>query len=337
MTDLLRTLLWLPGALLVVTVLLDALLSCLQSGEGRLSSLIHRVIYAAVQWVARVTRRRELLAWSTFALISGTLLSWTALLWLGWTLVFWSVPGALEVSKTEQSALFSEVVYFVGYTLSTLGLGDIVATSSLWRVLTDIAAISGFFLLTFAITFIVPVSQARSARRQFALALYRAGPTAQEIVVNASRDYPDGLQGLLDDLHTQLNTLDSQHLSTPNLHRFHGRDRREALDAALPALGEALLLIGGALDGDAPRGLRRSLDSVNSLSLSYERVHSGPAASVPPTPDLQPLREAGLSLRPASDFAEYLRGHQDLRRRLHGMARSGHWRWDEVAGSEVQL
>ncbi|GGO27273.1 potassium channel family protein [Deinococcus humi] len=333
--DTVRQLLWLPGAALVLAVLLDALLSGLQAGEGTLSRWIHRPVYAAVQWLARVTRRRSVLAWSTLALISVTLNIWTALLWLGWGLVFWAWPGALEVAKTGQPASFGEVMYFVGYSISTLGLGDIIATDTLWRVLTDVTAISGFFLLTFAITFIVPVSQARSARRQFALLLYRAGPDAQTLVVDAARGYPDGLQGLLDDLHTQLNTLDAQHLSTPNLHRFHEHEQRQALDAALPKLGEALLIIGGALDMDPPRGLRRSLDSVDSLTRSYGRVHSGPDASVPPPPDLRPLAEAGLSLRPAAEFAAYLQDHHTLRRRLHDMAQSGGWRWDEVAQIET--
>ncbi len=93
-------------------------------------------------------------------------------------------------------------------------------------------------------------------------------------------------------------------------------------------LGEALLSIGGALDMKAPRGLRRSL---NSLTRSYGRVHSGTEASVPPPPDLRPLAEAGLPLRPASELAAYLQDHHTLRRRLHDMEQSGGWRWDKVA------
>lgn len=333
--DVLRSLLWLPGAALMLAVLLDALLSGLQAGEGLLSRWIHRLVYAAVRWLARVSGRRSVLAYSTVALISATLNIWTALLWLGWSLVFWSWPGALEVAKTGQPASFSEVVYFVGYSLSTLGLGDVVATKTVWRVLTDLTAISGFFVLTFAISFIVPVSQARDARRQFALLLHRAGPDAQALVVDGVRGYPDGIQGLLTDLHTQLNALDAQHLGTPNLHRFHERQRGQALDAALPMLGEALILIGGALDMESPRGLRRSLESVDSLTRSYECVHSGPPAHVPLPPDLQPLREAGLPLCPTAEFAAYLQQHEALRRRLHSMARSGGWRWDEIVQIDV--
>ena len=328
--DALRFLLWVPGAALLLAVLLDALRSGLQAGEGHLSRWIHRWTYAAVRWLARVSGRRSVLAYSTVALISGTLNIWTALLWLGWSLVFWAWPGALEVAKTGQPASFGEVVYFVGYSISTLGLGDIVATSTVWRVLTDITAISGFFLLTFAITFVVPVAQARRARREFALLLHRAGSDAQTLVVDAVQGYPDGVQGLLTDLHTQLNTLDTQHLSTPNLHRFHEHQRGQALDAALPMLGEALMIIGGALDMETPRGLRRSLESVDSLTRSYRRVHSGLDAALPPPPGLQSLREAGLPLRSAAEFDAYLREHQAFRRRLHSMAQSGFWRWDEI-------
>ncbi len=328
--DLLRGLLWLPGAVLVLAVLLDVLLSSLQAGEGLLSRWIHRAVYAAVRAVARWTARGAVLAWSTVALISGTLLAWTGLLWLGWTLVFWASPSALEVTQTGQPASFEATVYFVGYTLSTLGLGDVVARGAPWRWLTDAAAISGFFLLTFAITFIVPVAQARGSRQEFALRLYRAGPTAQAVVVNAARAGASGVQGLLNDLAPSLNALDIQHLNSPNLHRFHGRGRHDALDLALPVLGEALLMLG-ALQDDSPPGLRRCLDSVDSLTRSYELVHRGPDAAVPPVPDLQPLREAGLPLRPTAEFAAHLRRHEALRRRLHSMARTGHWDWQQVA------
>ncbi len=101
--------------------------------------------------------------------------------------MFWSWPDALEIAKTGQPASFGEAVYFVDYSISTLGLGDIIATSTLWWALTDVMASSGFFLLTFAITFVVSVSQTRSARRQFALQLYRAGTDAQTLVVDTAR------------------------------------------------------------------------------------------------------------------------------------------------------
>ncbi|AKH18259.1 hypothetical protein SY84_01110 [Deinococcus soli (ex Cha et al. 2016)] len=335
----LRSLLWLPGALMVVAVLLDLIVTCIQTGEGRLSRAIHRPLYGLLRRAAHHSGRRALLSWATPVIITGTLTAWTLLTWLGWTLIFWSHPGALVGAESGQPATFVACFYFVGYTISTLGLGEIIAPQAFWRVMTDVAAINGFFLLTFAITFVVPIAQARTERRELALLLHRAGPGAQALIVNAVQDHDRGLSSLTGDLQHLLNRLDAAHLNTPYLHRFHDHDRQDALDLHLPALGEALLIIQGALRGDCPRGLKRALASVDSLSRTFERTQSRHpllrAAEVPPTPDLTSLREAGLPLRSREAFREDLRSHAALRARLHAMARAGEWRWDQVATPEA--
>lgn len=326
----LRQLLWIPGALLVLAVLTDLLVTCIQSGEGRLSRALHYPLYGAVQGAARWFSRRSLLSWSTPVLIMGTLSAWTLLVWVGWTLIFWSQPGALLGADNGLPATFVATFYFVGYTISTLGLGEIVAPDPLWRILTDVAAINGFFLLTFAITFVVPIAQARSERRELALHLFRAGPGAQALILDAHTDHDRGLLSLTTDLHRILNRIDAAHLNSPYLHRFHDHDRQDAFDLHLPALGEALLILQGALAGDCPQGLRRALASVDSLTRTFEQAHHRPLPDAPPPPDLEALRNAGLSLRPAEDFHTFLHTHAALRRRLHAMAQTGQWRWDQV-------
>ncbi|WP_233218571.1 potassium channel family protein [Deinococcus arcticus] len=326
-----RQLLWVPGFLLVLAVLVDLMVTCIQAGEGRLNRAVHRALYAALHLVARRSGRRAALAWSTPVLISGSLVMWTALMWLGWTLIFWSQPGALVGADSGQPATFLATFYFVGYTLSTLGLGEIIAPRPLWRILTDIAAISGFFLLTFAITFIVPVAQARADRRELALALHRAGPGAQALIVNAYTDHDRGLHSLTVDLHTVLNRVDAAHLNTPYLHRLRDHQAQDALDLHLPALGEALLILLGALKGECPHGLRRALASVESLSCTFHETQGGRLPPPPPWPDLEPLRKAGLPLRSDAELHAFLREHEDLRRRLRAMSAAGLWTWAEVA------
>ncbi|WP_221090426.1 potassium channel family protein [Deinococcus aquaedulcis] len=326
-----RQLLWVPGTFLVLAVLVDLLVTCIQAGEGRLNRTVQRTLYGILSALARVLRQRWPLVWSTPVLIMGTLLVWTVLTWLGWTLIFWSQPGALIRSDTGQPAAFWATFYFVGYTLSTLGLGEIVAHEPLWRILTDVAAISGFFLLTFAITFIVPVAQARADRRELALALHRAGPGAQGLILTALDDHDRGLHSLTVDLHTVLNRVDAAHLNTPYLHRLHDHERQDALDLHLPALGEALLILQGALQGECPHGLRRALASVDSLSQTFHATHGGALPPPPPWPDLTLLRAAGLPLKSDSELRAFLDTHRDLRRRLRAMSAAGLWTWDEVA------
>lgn len=328
----LRSLLWLPGALLLVSVLADLLITSLHSGEGRLTRTVHRLLYAAVQAVSRRTGRRTVLAWTASVLILGTFLTWMALTWLGWTLIFWSSPGAVVGTETGTPADLRDVAYFVGFTLTTLGLGELRPAGHLWRLLTDVAALNGFFLLTFAITFVSPMAQAQGDRRTLALRIHRAGPTAQAIVTSGWHDHPQGLEGLLDSLRGDLIGVEAQHTNAPYLHRFHDRHPGEDLNRALPALGEALLLIEHGLSSPPPRGLKTVRDSVASLLNTYGEVHTvSPPA--PPAPSLAALRAAGLPVRNDADFRTRLAQEADHRRELHGMARQSGWPWSAVAES----
>ncbi|WP_291431298.1 potassium channel family protein [Deinococcus sp.] len=330
----LRQLLWIPGTLMVLAVFGDLIVTCLQSGEGRLSRAVHRLLYAALTTTARLTGRRSLLSWSTPLLILGTFAAWTVLCWLGWTLIFWSQPGSLQGSDSGTPANFTATLYFVGYTISTLGMGEITAPLPVWRLLTAVASINGFFLLTFAITFVVPIAQARGDRRRLALHLHRAGPGAQALIVNAHTDHDRGLLSLTTDLHDILNNVDAAHMNSPYLHRFHDHDRQDALDLHLPALGEALLILQGALTGPPPQGLSRALSSIDSLTRTFERAHHARGPQTPPPPDLTHLRGAGLILKPDADFHAYLHTHAALRQRLHAMAQAGNWRWEQVAAQQ---
>jgi hypothetical protein len=196
--------------------------------------------------------------------------------------------------------------------------------------MTDVAAINGFFLLTFAITFVVPVAQARSDRRELALYLHRAGPGALALIMHAHTDHDHGLHSLTTDLQFILNRIDAAHLNTPYLHRFHDHDRQDAFDIGLPALGEALLILDGGLKTGAPRGVRRALASVDSLTRTFERTCRSALPPAPPAPNLRPLETIGLSVSAPEDFHAFLHEHEAFRRRLRAMAHAGLWRWEQV-------
>ncbi|EYB66879.1 Ion transport 2 [Deinococcus phoenicis] len=326
----LRALLWIPGVVLIVAALLDVLASSLQSGEGRLAWMIHRPLYAAVRWLAGVTGRRTLLAWSGSLLVVGTFLFWALLTWVGWALVFWSGQGELVGSSTGTPADPWDVLYFVGYTLATLGLGDLKPLGNGWRLLTDVAALNGFFLFTFAISFIVPTAQAQADRRIVALRLHSWGGTAQGLILTAWHDHPEGLAGLIGDVRDDLNALDAQHKNTPALFRFHDRHPQESLELALPALDEALTLIEHALDLPPPRGLRILRSSISSVLDTYRRVYGGRAPVPPPFPDLAPLRAAGLPVRPDTEVHAALAALGDRRSLLRAMTERGGFDWQAV-------
>ncbi|WP_034384803.1 potassium channel family protein [Deinococcus sp. YIM 77859] len=323
-------LLWLPGTLLILLALGEALAGAMQSGESPLTRSVHHALHSALRGVSRLTGRRGPLVWSGLTLVIGTFVVWLLLTWLGWTLIFLSRPGALVGASTGTPADPWDVVYFVGYTLSTLGLGDLRAVYTGWRLLTDLTALNGFILITFAITFIVPLAQAQEARRIFALRLHRSGATAQGLVLTAWHDHPKGLQGLLDDVEASLLSLDVQHWNYPALHRFHTALPAEALELALPALDEALHLIEFALDVPPPKRLRVVRASIDSLLDTYRRLRPGLNLAPPPLPDLTPLREAGLPLRPSAEVEARFAALTERRRLLRRMAEGGGFSWSQV-------
>lgn len=326
----LRTLLWVPGTLLLLAVLADLLVTSLKSGEGRLTRTVHRPLYRLMQGLARLGRPRQVLAWTPGVLVMGSILTWITLTWLAWVLIFWSWPGSVVGTDQGTEATLSNVVYFVGFTISTLGLGELRPEGEWPRVLTALAALNGFFLVTFSITFLTPLAQAHSARRELALRVHRAGGTAQEIVLSGWQEHPQGLEGLFGELASDLVRVDAQHRNAPYLHRFHDRYAHEDLHLLLPALGEALLIAEHALTGPRLRGLRSLRASVAGMLETFAQVHDSDPP-VPPLPNLTPLREAGLPLREGEDFAARMSTEATFRRDLHAMVRQARWTWNRAA------
>ena len=118
--------------------------------------------------LACVVRRllsHRLVAWAGLVVVVSTLLTWTTLLWAGWTLVFSTSPGAIVESATGHPAEVVERVYFVGYTIFTLGLGDYRPQGSAWELATSLAAGSGFLLFGLALAYLVPVTAAATQNR----------------------------------------------------------------------------------------------------------------------------------------------------------------------------
>lgn len=80
--------------------------------------------------------------------VGGVLLtfaSWILTLWAGWTLVFLCAERAVVHFDTDAPASLWERVHLVGYLISTLGLGSLVAGGTLWAVLSDVASLPGLF------------------------------------------------------------------------------------------------------------------------------------------------------------------------------------------------
>jgi hypothetical protein len=152
------------GALLVLAVLQDVFFTVLFPGSGRglLRRPLARVTWAVVRTVARRVRdpdrRRRLLGYSGPVQITVGLAAWIVVLVAGWAMVFQPALGTGVVgSDGHTDPGWATAFYYSGYTLTTLGLGDVVAATGLYRLLTVAEAVIGFATVSMAITYFLSV------------------------------------------------------------------------------------------------------------------------------------------------------------------------------------
>lgn len=268
------------------------------------------------------------------ALAVGSLLLWAAALWLAWTLIFASSPGAIVDAKTEQPADTVTRAYYVGYTLTTLGLGDYKPGSGGWRIATVLAAANGLFLFTMAITYIIPVVSAVADKRRLAALIDGLGDTPADIVIQGYRD--DRFAALQDQLITltpMVAAIGQRHLAYPILHYFHSPEAATALPARIARLDETVsVLADGVAAGTRPptlalAPLRRALDGFVGI---LDSAHIDPAPAPPPAPALAALRGAGIRCVDDARWHAALAERALHRRRLLGLVHADAWGWSAV-------
>lgn len=165
------TVLTVAGIVVIVVGLLDMFQTLLHpSGQGRLS----RWVLSAVWKISKASGHRLGSTVGPVAMVAVIAL-WVALQWVGWALIYYPhfPDGFLYSSGVDPGNHpdFLEALYVSVMTLTTLGYGDVVATDSWIRMASPFEALTGFALLTAALTWFTQIYPPLSRRRALALQL----------------------------------------------------------------------------------------------------------------------------------------------------------------------
>ena len=329
-------LLALAGILLIAFTLFDALWTTIAPhGAGPLSKRMARGWWGISLWIHRRIGAHGLLAFAGPALLVVAFLVWVSGLWAGWLLLFSAEPGAVVGSTSQEPASLFGRIYYVGFVLFTLGTGDYVPVGGTWEVLSAIASLSGLFVVTLAITYILSVVSAVAAKRQLAGGIHSLGDTPADFVLRAwDGGGFNGLDQHLPALASALEHHAQRHLAYPVLHYFHATSQRAALGPAVAVLDEALLLLAEGVDRTvrpAPAILaptRRTVAGfLNTLGDSFIK----PATTAPPPPSLVLLRTSGVPVVKDEVFMQAVSSQDRRRRLLRGLVEDGGWAWSDVA------
>lgn len=328
-------LLVLGGATLVALGMADLIWTTLAAsgGGGPLTSRLAHLLWEVVRVPPDFPRRHQVMRLGGLVVIGATVATWVVSIWVGWTLIFSSDPWAVVSSTTGQPATWWGRFYFVGTTISTLGLGDLIPPQQPWRVLAAVASMNGLLVATLAITYLVPVISAVTHRRQVALQISGLGGDPFEIAARSAD--PTGGRDLarhLEDLTGELHRLAQQHLTYPALHYFHDVSRETAGPVQVAVLDEALTLIQLISDGTQP--IATTVDSaraaVRSFLATLTAAYIAAADEPPAVPDVRRLRALDVAAPPADEFRERMRDLADHRAALLGFVEDDGWRWDDV-------
>lgn len=325
-------LLFVLGILLMGAALGDVLWTTLwlDGGSGPLTARLTTASWGAWRLLVPRHKHRALSLAGPFILVC-TLLMWLLLLWAGWTCLFSSERESVKSTRDQTAADVSGRIYFVGYTLATMGNGDFTPRGGGWEVATALCSFSGMILLTLSVSYVLSLASAVARKRALASSISCLGKSADEWVLAFwdGRCFR-GTESQLASLSSQLATVTEQHLAYPILHYYHAADGEKSAAVMLAVLDDALLLMDGAVVQDqrpAPAALRSARQAIQTFLETLQSAWIGPALESPKQPNLMRLREAGIRTLSDAEFAEAANSADHRRRRLLGLIHQDAWQW----------
>ncbi|WP_224997287.1 potassium channel family protein [Cesiribacter sp. SM1] len=259
-----------------------------------------------------------------------TVASWIFFLWLGWSMMFYAQPGSLETSDGEYPN-FIGTMWYVAYVMFTVGNGDFLPQGDLWQLLSSFVAFSGMGLVTLSITYVMQIVSAVVTKRSFSSKVTSIAKTADSFVAAQWTGESFGsIEIQLNALSGQLAMLNEQHLAYPILHYYHAKNADKSSSIALPVLDDALTIIMECVE-ESKRPSATVLKSIRASISSYmstlKAAHIHASKEVPPLPDWEELKRAGVPVCDKNKFEQKFRENGDRRKLLLGLTQNAAWRW----------
>jgi hypothetical protein len=258
-----RALAIVAGVFLLFSVLLDAfetiILPRRTSSRFRLTRGFYRATWGPWGWVSSLIhdkRKRE--SWLSFygPLSLPVLLGvWAMLLVVGYGLLYYGAGSPFE--GVHGAPGLRRDLYASGTTLFTLGLGDVVPTSSAARVLLIIESGNGLGFLAVVVGYL-PVLYTAFAAREVDIALLdaRAGSPPSGVELLRRHAFSGGeeqLTALLEKWERWAAELLESHISYPVLCYFRSQHDNQSWLSALVAVLDASALVIAGVEGHCAR------------------------------------------------------------------------------------
>jgi hypothetical protein len=227
------------------------------SGSG------HKFLYFGAQIAGRNIYR---LSGMVINLI--VLTTWIILIWLGLYLVFSSNAQGI-VNDNGRPADTWERIYYTGYTLSTLGLGNFKPVTPAFELLSSIFSFFGFIFFTASMTYFISVSSAFIHKRSLALGIRHMGRTPEEMVYRLLNQDEFLSRLKLSSLQEKIERHCTNLQAYPVLHYISSHEKADSINLNIAAFDETVSILFYSKQGEK---LKNTLTPLRS-SLTYFLNH----------------------------------------------------------------
>lgn len=326
------------GIIVVLIVMADvAVTTIAPHGAGKIARAVSRIVW----YILRGIYSRwggTILDFSGLFIILTMIHVWLLLLWTGYSIIFMAFPGSVTNTNTGEIATNYEIIYFVGYSLSTLGYGDLTASTNFLKILSSVISFTGLIMITTIVTFLVPVTKGALQKRKLSSCISLLGSTPEQMIIRGwnGTDF-SRLQKSFDQINDMLLEVAQSHMAYPMLHYFHTSNRKHALPLNIVALDEALTI----LKCYVPEAYRMQNDdlfplrqTIKSFLITANTAYFKDSVEPPPTPVTSYLTASKIPLN--SENGKCIKRIEKRRKMLIALLNEDCWQWKDLSNNEFE-
>lgn len=324
--------LYILGAGITLYTMIDIIWTTLwvDGGAGWFTDRLTTTVW---KWILR-TKNEFLLNISGALILTLTLFSWFFLLWLGVTIFFAGDLDAIVNTSSNETITLSQLPYFSGFTLFTLGIGDFTPQTTFFQIATALTSGIGMLLLTFGASYVISIVSAVVEKRTFARNIMGIGEDSTKFIIDAwnGEDFHQ-LDDIFSDLNSQITQLTQQIQAFPLLQYYHSENKEKTTTIAMAVLYEAIgVLRFGVKDKKLinttlMRAAQKSIHNFVHTSISgYGDIYED-FDEVPPIIDLSDLTQTDIPLTSQAEYSDKMKQFEDHRKDLLKIIKMDNHEW----------
>ncbi|MFV8224317.1 hypothetical protein [Christiangramia aquimixticola] len=328
------------GLIITLATIYDMIITILAPrGAGIIADRVSRFIWRISLKLAGKDGRKEFLRFIGPLVLIFIVIIWILLLWIGNTFIVYSDPEALW-SSAEKTFItsFIEKAYFSAYVLSSMGNGDYTPHTDFWLLYTGFISYTGVVFISLGISFLLPVIEAITLKRQLSILIHNLGNTPRAILENYQHDNFKDFTERLGDLEQLLVQISQYHLAYPVIHYFHSTKTYEALSVQLVSLDECMSILKYKINNENIENRSNLERAYNAMTYYLSTLASAfitPEDDEPEHPDVSYLNDFDADKVKMSESDK--KNLETRRKLLLAYLQNDGWSWDVLYSTREDI